>query len=285
MHLPTRSLLLAAVLLATALPASGPARAADTSGDVRLYALDCGRIEFDDMGMFADDDSYAGQPGALVEPCYLVRHPDGTLLWDTGLGDAIAARPGQVLEEEGVRFRVPVTLQSQLQALELAPTAIDYVALSHMHYDHTGNLARFPASTWLVDATELAWASQSPTPGPVTRAHFDGFAGKREVIEGDHDVFGDGRVRILRTPGHTPGHRVLLLELDNAGTVVLSGDLYHSRSNYERGRVPAFNVDRADTLASFDRVRQLLQVHDGRLVIQHAPEDFEALPAFPAYLD
>lgn len=102
---------------------------------------------------------------------------------------------------------------------------------------------------------------------------------------GDHDVSGDGRVRILRTPGHAPGHRVLLVELENAGTVILSGDLYHSHGNFENARVPAFNVDRADTLASFDRVRQLLRTHDGRLVIQHAPEDFAAMPKLPAFLD
>lgn len=273
-----------ALLLAVAL-AVGPAVAADTTAGVRLYALDCGVVEFSDMGMFADDDSYAGQPGTLVEPCYVIEHPVGTLLWDTGLGDAIAAKPGHAHEEGGIRFTVPVTLQAQLQQLGLQPADIEFVSLSHMHYDHTGNLEQFPSATWLIDPSELAWASQPKTPGPVSAEHFDEFAATRKVMEGDHDVFGDGRVRILRTPGHTPGHRVLLVELENAGTVILSGDLYHSRSNCENARVPAFNVDRADTLASFDRVRQLLKTHDGRLVIQHSPEDFADLPKIPAYLD
>lgn len=273
-----------ALLLAVALVA-GPAVAADTTADVRLYALDCGVVEFPDMGMFADDDSYAGQPGTLVEPCYVIEHPGGTLLWDTGLGDAIAAKPGHVHEEGGIRFTVPNTLQGQLQELGLQAADIEFVSLSHMHYDHTGNLEQFPAATWLVDPAELAWASQPKTPGPVSAEHFDEFAATRKVMEGDHDVFGDGRVRILRTPGHTPGHRVLLVELENAGTVILSGDLYHSRSNYENARVPGFNVDRADTLASFDRVRQLLKTHDGRLVIQHSPDDFAEMPEIPAYLD
>lgn len=273
------------VLLLTAALAAGPAVAANAAADVRLYALDCGAIEFDDMDMFADDDSYAGQPGNLVEPCYVIEHPGGTLLWDTGLGDAINARPDHVLDEGGSRLLVPVTLQSQLKTLGLAPADIEFVSLSHMHFDHTGNLEQFPDATWLVDPAELAWATQTPPPGSATATHFDAFGGTQQVMEGDHDVFGDGRVRILRTPGHTPGHRVLLVELENTGTVILSGDLYHSRSNYENARVPAFNVDRADTLASFDRVRQLLKTHDGRLVIQHAPEDFDTLPIFPAYLD
>ena len=276
--------LLLAMLLAVA-----PARAAEPAtppgAQLRLYALDCGAIEFDDMGMFADDDSYAGQPGTLVEPCYLVRHPKGTLLWDTGLGDAIHALPGHVRSEDGARFKVPVTLQSQLQRIGVAADDIDFVALSHMHFDHTGNLAQFPAATWLVDSTELSWASATPTPAPVVAAHFKDFPAPQVAMQGDHDVFGDGSVRILRTPGHTPGHRVLLLQLRNAGTVILSGDLYHSRSNFEQGRIPSFNVDRADTMASFDRVRQLLATHHGRLVIQHWPEDFAALPAFPGFLD
>lgn len=273
------------VLLLAAALAAGPAIAADTSADVRLYALDCGVIEFDDMGMFADDDSYAGQPGTLVEPCYLIEHPGGTLLWDTGLGDAIAARPGHMTEEGGIRFVVAVTLQAQLQELGLQPDDIEFVSLSHMHYDHTGNLKQFPDATWLVSPTELSWASQKPTPSAVVAESFEGYTGTQRAIDDDEDVFGDGRVRILRAPGHTPGHRVLLVELENAGTLILSGDLYHSRSNFENARVPSFNVDRADTLASFDRIRQLLETHDGRLVIQHAPQDFDAMPKFPAYLD
>lgn len=276
---------LQAVLLLATMFAAGPAIAAEPGADVRLYALDCGTIEFDDMAMFADDDSYAGQPGNLVEPCYVIEHPGGTLLWDTGLGDAINARPDHVLDEDGSRLLVPVTLRSQLEQLGLVAADIEFVSLSHMHFDHTGNLEQFPKATWLVDPAELAWATQTPPPGSATAAHFDAFGGSQQVMQGDHDVFGDGRVRILRTPGHTPGHRVLLVELANAGTVILSGDLYHSRSNRENARVPAFNIDRADTLASFDRVRQLLETHRGRLLIQHDPEDFDALPVFPAYLD
>jgi len=92
-------------------------------------------------------------------------------------------------------------------------------------------------------------------------------------------------VRILKAPGHTPGHQVLLLKLGKSGTVVLSGDLYHVRENRAHRRVPEFNTERADTLASMDRVERIVKNTKARFVVQHDPRDFRALPKFPAFLD
>jgi N-acyl homoserine lactone hydrolase len=105
------------------------------------------------------------------------------------------------------------------------------------------------------------------------------------MIDGDYDVFGDGRVRILKTPGHTPGHQSLLLKLQVAGTVVLSGDLYHTRENHQYARVPTINTQRADTLASMARIETILKNSKARLIIQHDLRDFAALPKFPEYLN
>ena len=105
------------------------------------------------------------------------------------------------------------------------------------------------------------------------------------MIEGDYDVFGDGAVRILKTPGHTPGHQVLLLELRKSGTVILSGDLYHLRDNRKFRRIPTFNSSRAETLASIDRIERIVKNRKARFVVQHDPVDFAALPKFPAYLE
>lgn len=266
--------------------ASSMASATDAP-TVRLYAMDCGHIEFKDMSLFADGDEYAGTAGKMVDPCFLIVHPKGTLLWDTGLGDAIAGKPDGVNDEKnGIHASVPVTLLSQLQQLKLAPADIDFVGLSHLHFDHAGNLAMFPKATWVISPAELAWATATPAPFGVEPATF---AGYREATlrsnAFDDDLFGDGSVRILRAPGHTPGHKVLLLQLQHAGTVILSGDLYHSRANVEHSRVPPINDSRADTMASFDRVSRLLKTHKGRLVVQHDPADFAALPKFPAFLD
>jgi glyoxylase-like metal-dependent hydrolase (beta-lactamase superfamily II) len=115
------------------------------------------------------------------------------------------------------------------------------------------------------------------------------FAGRasarRRVIDGDFDVFGDGAVRILRAPGHTPGSSVLLVRLEHGGYVLLSGDLYVSLEGRAHAHVPAVNSDRAATLASMARVEAIVKRLGARLIVQHAPEDFERLPRPPAYLD
>jgi glyoxylase-like metal-dependent hydrolase (beta-lactamase superfamily II) len=104
-------------------------------------------------------------------------------------------------------------------------------------------------------------------------------------IDGDADVFGDGSVRILRAPGHTPGSSVLLLQLPRHGAVMLSGDLYLTLEGRLEHQVPAVNTSRADTLASMQRIEQLAQRLHARVVVQHAPEDVERLPKVPAYWD
>jgi len=133
---------------------------------------------------------------------------------------------------------------------------------------------------------ELNWANSTPTPGGVNPSTFSAYkTAKRQALQGDLDVFGDGSVRILKAPGHTPGHHVLMVKLAKAGYVVISGDLYHTRLAYQRGLVPGNNTSRADTLASFDRVNRIVKNNHARFVVQHSLEDFSKLPKFPAYLE
>ena len=262
----------------------GPAQAAEEVKQVRLYALDCGRVQLKDMGMFSDTGEYDGKAVVMVDPCWIVRHPKGTLLWDTGLGDKMADNKGGVDFDLG-HMQVDVTLLDQLKTIGLTPDDITYLSLSHTHFDHTGNANEFPGATWILNKAEIAWAETNPSPS----VNLDSFSAyriaKTEMIDGDYDVFGDGTVRILRTPGHTPGHQSLLVKLKKAGTVIISGDLFHLRDNYRYRRVPPFNVERADTLASIDRIGTILKNTKGRLVVHHDPLDFKALPAFPKYLD
>jgi glyoxylase-like metal-dependent hydrolase (beta-lactamase superfamily II) len=264
----------------TATPAAVPPVA------VRLYALDCGTIEVADMAMFSDTGEHAGEPGTLAAPCFLVRHPHGDLLWDTGLGDRLAALPDGEAVGGGIRLRVRTTLVAQLARLGLGPADIRFVGFSHLHADHTGNAGTFTASTWLLNAAELPWALGTPTPIGVDTTLL---AGRRcahvEPLAGDYDVFGDGTVRILHTPGHTPGHQLLLIRLAHSGAVILSGDLFHTRENYEKALVPPTNVSRAETLASADRIARILRATHARLIVQHDVNDFRALPAFPRYLE
>ncbi|WP_338863217.1 serine hydrolase [Myxococcus stipitatus] len=253
---------------------------------VKLHPLDCGYAEFKDLGPFSDTGEYDGQPGTLSAPCFLIRHPRGNLLWDAGLGDHLAQEPEGHEQRPGVRFVVKKTLASQLEQLGLKASDVQFVAFSHLHADHIGNARNFQSATWLVHRDEWNWSQQKPTPSGVDASLLAGHTKQKTVLlNSDHDVFGDGSVRILKTPGHTPGHQVLLVRLPKTGNVMLSGDLFHSRENFEQGRMPSFNFNRADTLASIDRVNRVLRNTSARIIIQHDAREMAKLPAFPQALE
>lgn len=278
---PVLAGLATAVLFSLASPALSEA----PGTDLRLYTLDCGTLALDDMGIFSDTGEHAGEAGVMAVPCFLVRRGDDWLLWDAGLGDRLAVIPGGV-HQLGGQWTVRRTLAAQLQDLGLAPADIAYVALSHAHADHSGNIDLFPDATWLMDPVELSAARAEPTPLGVDRGLLKVLdTASIRPIEGDMDVFGDGRVLILKTPGHTAGHKSLLVRLRNSGPVLLTGDLFHTRENRAYRRVPSPNVDRADTLASFDRFEGVAARESARVIVQHSPQDVATLPAPPFWLD
>lgn len=173
-----------------------------------------------------------------------------------------------------------------MQRLGLTPADVEFVSFSHFHYDHTGNANAFAQSTWLLSRREVDALDDTPPPVSVKADTLSARKqAKVELIDLDRDVFGDGSVKILRANGHTAGHQVLMVKLPKAGTVILSGDLFHTRENFEQSRMPVFNHSRGETLGSIDRINRILKNAKGRLIIQHEPKDFEALPKFPAYLE
>ena len=274
-------------LLALAALAGSPgvASPAEPVADLRLYVLDCGRIDFSDEDVFSDTGEHDGEKGVMPVSCFLIRHGPDWMLWDAGLGDEIAAIPaGKTVV--GLHFRVPVTLVSQLALLGLKPADIRYVGLSHLHADHSGNARLFPKATFVISPQELAWASATPTPDGV-RADAVAAVRRSRILPapGDLDVFGDGSVRLLSTPGHTPGHHSLLVRLPKAGAVILSGDVAHFQLNYDNDLVPTGNVSRAETIAAIGRLKGLAAHHHARVVIQHAEGVFDTLPKFPTPLE
>ncbi|MBS2021092.1 MAG: N-acyl homoserine lactonase family protein [Deltaproteobacteria bacterium] len=252
-----------------------------TAGSIEVYAIDCGHFTFKDLGFFSDTGEYDGKPGTKIDTCVLVHHPDGWMLWDTGVPDALAKGP---IDTPMAKMARTGTLEAALGELKLTPADIKFVGISHSHFDHTGNLAMFPAATVLLQQKEFdAITGPTPPPGtePATIAAYK--AAKTNLLHGDFDVFGDGRVKILTTPGHTAGHQSLLLKL-KSGNVIFSGDLWHARESLVHKRVPIFNFDRAQTLASMDRVERLAQTFKAKIFIQHDEGDFARLPKFPAAL-
>lgn len=262
---------------AAILMAGGGHASAEASPDnpLELYRLDCGSIEAS-LDQFSDTYLYTGQSKTLVASCYLIRNGDQLLLWDTGLDGDLVGAPR---DEGGYVSRLEVRLVPQLAQLGLAPEDITFVGISHYHFDHIGQAADFPGSTLLIGKKDYAVARTWP-PGQRRLAPWITAGGKVEEIEGDRDVFGDGRVTILSLPGHTEGHQALLVRLAS-GPVLLSGDLYHFAEQVGNAGVPSFNTSRAETLASMDRFNRIAEQLSARVIIQHEPADVAKLPAFP----
>ena len=258
--------------------------AAPEMASLKLYVFDCGRIRVDSLARFSIEDDET-DVRELVVPCYVVDHPDGTMLWDGGLPSSIADTDGW----EGTT-RLDRTLADQLAELDLGfdLQSFDYVAFSHMHYDHVGVANEVEGGTWLVQSAEyeamFGDSLELPTAAQPELWENLGDA-DRLVLNGDHDVFGDGRVRIISAPGHTPGHQALLLDLTNTGPLMLSGDLYHFRLSREDRRVPTFNYDAEMTLASMERVEALVTETGATFWIEHDLALFEELEKAPPFYD
>jgi N-acyl homoserine lactone hydrolase len=243
-------------------------------GIERLYVLYCGDIALNDMGRFSP--GYSGA-GALSDTCYLIKHSQGWLLWDSGLGDAVASMPEGQKSNAGV-WRVWRTLSSQLAEIGVKPSDIKYLALSHSHGDHVGNVKLFPQSTLLVQKAEYDWPDPSGAPRfppelPAIKA------------EGDHDVFGDGSVVLIATPGHSPGHQCLLVKLPKTGAILLTGDAVHTKANWDNKRTPVQNFNHAQSLAALDRMAAVLKEHNAALWIGHEPSEVAQRKYAPAYYE
>ncbi|UTW54577.1 N-acyl homoserine lactonase family protein [Kordiimonas sp. SCSIO 12610] len=253
---------------------------------VKLYTLDCGRIEMLDLDLFADNGAFKGRKNSAADACYLIRHPKGDLLWDTGLPEALHEQKGGVTNGP-FHLERPKTLKGQLADIGVKPEDIEYVSVSHSHFDHAANLNDYAASTWIVHEKEYELMfSDASRANAQSFAAYDKLENSQKVMfDTPHDVFGDGTVEIIPMVGHTPGHSVLKLELANTGTVLLTGDLYHLQESRELKTVPRFNTNADDTRMSIEAFEKLAQKTNARVVIQHVVKDFEAMPQIPAYLD
>jgi glyoxylase-like metal-dependent hydrolase (beta-lactamase superfamily II) len=248
---------------------------AQAATDVSLTRLDCGTPAAPTAvnERFSDTYAYGDLKVQLVYSCYLIKHGDEYLLWDTG----------HAMTTPNVAPKV--SLVDQLGQLNLKPEQIKYVGISHYHGDHIGQVGSFPKATLLIGKGD--WdVLTSPKPpenaNPAPFANWIKGESKVEPVPLDKDVFGDGSVIMLYTPGHTPGHHSLLVKLPQTGNVLLSGDLMHFRENYDTNGVPAFNTDRSQTLASLDRVKKIVAGSKATVIIQHDARDVDKLPAFPA---
>ncbi len=250
-----------------------------TESDIEMWRLDCGELVVNNLDAFSDGYLYEGQTKALTDSCYLIRNGDRYLLWDAGLPSTLVGAP---LTISIFSMSMERSIVDQLRDLDLSPADIDMLGISHYHFDHVGQAPDFSSATLLLNDRDIEAVRNGADANSTTAlAPWLENGGTIETISGDHDVFDDGSVIILATPGHTPGHSALLVRLPVTGNILLTGDLYHFREQIENRGVPRFNTSRADTLASMEQFQQIDEALDAIIVVQHDPGDIERLPAFP----
>ena len=248
---------------------------------IKLYVFDCGHIYRDDISDFGLSNEETDVRELFVA-CYLVDHPDGKMIWDAGLPlDLVGPR------QAGANNWYDRSIIDQLGDIGVEPRDIDFAAYSHFHYDHVGAANEFSEATLLIQESEYYAAFHDAVNNPIFRPplYSELADSTKLLLQGDHDVFGDGSVTILSAPGHTPGHQALKLELENYGPLILSGDLYHFEASRMLRRAPVFNTDAEETLKSMNKIEVMRQEIGATFWIQHNLELANSLSLAPYYYD
>ena len=250
---------------------------------VRLYVLDCGTIISNRPEGFGLTRDEVVNPN-FSDPCFLVMHPKGLLLFDTGLPDSHVGRPiyENMMGLEGIlKF---TTLKGELANIGVTPSMVTYMAISHSHWDHVGNANDYAGATWLARKAERDLMF-GPNASPVAKPWYAALADARtQSIDGDYDVFGDVSVVLLSTPGHTPGHQSLYVKLAKTGGVVVSGDLYHYSQERRLNRVPP-REQTLETPASRKRIDAFLARSHSQLWIGHSIDWYQGAVKAPGWYE
>lgn len=270
---------LALALVALALSGNAATAQSEKSGVEKLYILNCGEGTTSDMSRWTPGLN-EGKAMDFVDTCYLIKRTQGWFLWDTGIADAVASMPKGLVpaDPKAVVWRRPKTLAAQLDQLGVKPADVKWIGISHTHPDHIGNVEMFPQATLYVQKAEYDW------PGANNQPRFKP-SHPVELLSGDKDVFGDGSLTILSTPGHTPGHQSLLVKLPKTGAVVLSGDAVHFKSNWDNRVVPSMNVSKDQTAASMQKIADTLDREKAQLWINHDKAQRDGQKMSPEFYD
>lgn len=246
---------------------------------LEMYVFDVGKIQVNDISQLNGGEEVTA-PVYFTNTAFLIRHRKGDLIWDTGFADSAVNHPmGEVTSP--YYSTMQKTLRSQLDEIGVDPTKVKYLAVSHKHPDHSGNMSLFSESTIILQKAEYEALFESETSGIV----LDGLHDNEFIkLEGELDVFGDGSVVIIPTPGHTTGHQVLFVNLPETGPIVLSGDLWLFNTGIRSQAVPLFNENVEETSTSWERVNTLIQEKKATLWVQHDSEQMLAIPHSPQAL-
>jgi len=258
-----------------------PYTAKTEKAKVILHVLDGGTVQANKLELFSEDTTYTGQSRGFADAYYVIKHPKGNLMWDAGLPENLVGIPQPFTDPSGA-FTVSRkdSLDNQLKSIGMSIDSIDYIALSHSHFDHTGHANRLKDATWIVQETEYNFVTNDSAKTKAT----DIYNSIKELtnvkkINGDYDVFGDSTVVIKSMPGHTIGHQVLYLDLGLEKPILLTGDLYHIEENRTFKRAPIFNFDIPMTKESMDTFEVFAKKKNADVFIQHSVQDFDRLTA------
>ncbi len=231
---------------------------------LHMYVFDVGDINVFDISNWSPGID-VGKSAKFACPAFLIRHPNGDLMWDTGLSDFLADSPNGRTNSL-FTAKLYRTLSDQLMEINVNPMDVEYLAISHLHSDHIGNANLFRNATLIVQEEEY----EAMFERDEVLSLVDSLKTNKAIkLSGDYDVFGDGSVIIKRAIGHTPGHQVIFVDLPEAGPIVLSGDLYHFAKNRELMKVPSFNFDKELTLKSMKEIEAFIESKNATLLIQH----------------
>jgi N-acyl homoserine lactone hydrolase len=257
----------------------------------QLYRLDCGHSLANDESVWTPGEN-VGRSIEFSSTCWLIKRKGEWLLWDTGVPQATLNDPkGWSTLPKLIVYHLDKTITGQLAQIGLKIDDITYVALSHTHGDHIGNVVLFPNSTVLMQRAEYSWISSPDGPNDnvnqlkALARQLLGTPKHLQLLDGDTDVFGDGSVTLVSTPGHTPGSQSLLVHLKNSGFIILSGDVVHLEENFEKDTVPSLNTDKAASIASMDKVRRMIATYQAKLFINHDKAQSDTLKLLPAFYD
>jgi N-acyl homoserine lactone hydrolase len=257
----------------------------------KLFRLDCGRSLANDESVWTPGQN-VGRSIEFSSTCWLIKHGSEWLLWDTGVPESAHSDPrGWSTLPKLIVYHLDKTLTDQLAEIGLKPPDITRVAISHTHGDHIGNMGLFPNSAILMQRAEYSWI-RSPNGSNdnvnqlmALARELLGTPKSLQLIDGDTDVFGDGSVTLVSTPGHTPGHQSLLVHLENSGFIILSGDVVHLEESFDKNIVPSLNTSTQESLASMKTIRQMITTYKATLFINHDKKQEDKLRLLPAFYD
>ena len=250
----------------------------EATEQIKMFALDGGQVMVNKLELFSQDTTYTGQTRAFADAFYVIEHPKGRLMWDAGLPENLVGQEPFTDPSGAFTVSRKDSLAKQLKAINMSIDSIDYIALSHSHFDHTGHANLLKNATWLVQESEYNFVTNDSAKikDPNTYNSIKELTNVK-TLNGDHDVFGDGSVIIKSMPGHTIGHQVLFVDLGHDQPYLLTGDLYHLEENRTNKGVPIFNYNVEQTLESMAAFEAFAKEKNALVFIQHSKEDFKKL--------